>query len=104
MKNNQQNAYANARGAYGQGNSAQNISPLAYQNVNAFASFSFTAGRAIRRQFRNFLEAKQFEGAAIAWLEQKSFFESNFIVRGPPTAVDAIKAVVVANIKRLNEE
>ena len=82
--------------------------PSAYQaEAGAEAprsSFSFTAGRAIRRPFREMLEAKKFRGSDIEWIEQKRFVESTFVVKGSPRAVTDVRGAIERMIAMMERE
>ena len=58
--------------------------------------FTFTAGAMVRKHFRMMLESERFSGRDIRWLENKGWFESQFLVRGKAEDAKATESRIVA--------
>ena len=86
-------------GPYGLMNSAYNqtASPSSMPpHSSECYSFSFRVRVGYITEARRLLEAQKFVGKLIQWLEQRSFFSSEFYVRGPKEDVIAVEALIKA--------
>ena len=62
--------------------------------------FTCEFGLLYRKQVRQFLEKRIFEGDDIEYLEQKGFTGSVFIIKGDEVAVESVKLKLVAWVRR----
>jgi hypothetical protein len=61
---------------------------------------NFEANFALRKTVRDFLSKKRFERDDFEWMEQKSTFESKFLLKGEPVILNEIIDLIEQWMKR----